>query len=78
MTAPATGAAREEKGSSPAPFGPWKTAPVLAALRHERITLLGVFDGPVNGAWFFAYTGRVLVQRLPPGDIVVRDNSPLA
>ena len=33
-----------------------------------------VLDGPVNGDWFEAYVGQMLVPELKPGDVVVMDN----
>ena len=56
------------------PFGHWKTATFLAALRHGGVTAPCVFDGPINGAKFLAYVEQVLVPALPPGEIVMMDN----
>ncbi len=33
-----------------------------------------VLDGPINGDWFEADVGQVLVPELKPGDIVIMDN----
>jgi transposase len=33
-----------------------------------------VLDGPINGDWFEAYVGQVLVPELRPGDVVIMDN----
>ncbi len=60
------------------PSGHWKTTAFLAALRHDGITAPCVFDGPINGAKFPAYVEQMLVPALPPGEIVLIDNSPLA
>ena len=57
-----------------APHGRWRTMTFLAALRHDRLTAPGVFDGPINGACFQAYVRQVLVPTLKSGDIVVMDN----
>jgi transposase len=35
---------------------------------------LMVLDGPINGEWFEAYVGRVLVPDLRRGDVVIMDN----
>ncbi len=57
-----------------APHGHWKTTTFVAALRHDRITAPCVFDGPINGAAFKAWTEQALVPTLEPGDIVILDN----
>lgn len=33
-----------------------------------------VLDGPINGDWFEAHVGQVLVPDLGPGDVVIMDN----
>lgn len=33
-----------------------------------------VIDGPINGEWFEAYVGQVLVPTLKAGDVVILDN----
>jgi transposase len=40
----------------------------------DRLTAPCVFDGPINGACFLAYTEQQLAPILEPGDIVVMDN----
>jgi len=57
-----------------APFGHWKTATFLAALRNDRIDAPCLFDGPINGQRFRAYVEQLLVPTLAPGDIVIADN----
>lgn len=57
-----------------APHGRWRTMTFLAALRHDRLTAPGVFDGPINGECFQAYVSQILIPTLKPGDIVVMDN----
>jgi len=57
-----------------APHGHWKTSTFVAALRHDRITAPCVFDGPINGASFKAWTEQALAPTLEPGDIVILDN----
>jgi transposase len=54
--------------------GHWKTTTFIAALRHDRITAPCVFDGPINGAAFRAWTEQALAPTLEPGDIVILDN----
>ena len=56
------------------PHGHWKTTTFLAALRHDRITAPCVFDGPINGAAFKAWTEQMLAPTLNQGDIVILDN----
>jgi transposase len=46
----------------------------LAALRHDRVDAPCLFDGPINGESFLAYTEQVLAPALAPGDIVIMDN----
>jgi transposase len=57
-----------------APHGHWITLTFLAALRFDRVTAPGVFDGPINGECFLSYVEQVLVPSLNPGDVVVMDN----
>jgi hypothetical protein len=33
-----------------------------------------VHDGPINGDWFGAYAGQVLLPELRPGDVVIMEN----
>jgi len=56
------------------PHGHWKTTTFIAALRHDRITAPCVFDGPINGACFKAWTEQALAPTREPGDIVILDN----
>ncbi len=56
------------------PHGHWKTMAFLAALRHDRIKAICVFDGPINGQCFLDYVDQQLIPVLRPGDIVVMDN----
>lgn len=57
-----------------APHGHWKTTTFIAALRHDRIAAPCVFDGPINGAAFKAWTEQALAPEVGPGDIVILDN----
>ena len=57
-----------------APHGHWRTQTFLGALRCDRLTAPGVFDGPIDGECFRAYVEQQLVPVLQPGDIVVMDN----
>jgi transposase len=56
------------------PHGHWQTLTFLAALRHDRISAPCVFDGPIDGVSFLAYTEQILVPTLRLGDIVIMDN----
>lgn len=56
------------------PHGHWKTSTVVAALRCDRISATGVFDGAINGASFLAFVEQVLVPTLKRGDVVIMDN----
>jgi transposase len=57
-----------------APHGRWRTLTFIGALRLDRLTAPCVFDGPINGECFRAYTQQFLAPILKPGDIVVMDN----
>jgi len=57
-----------------APHGRWRTLTFIGALRLDQITAPCVFDGPINGECFLAYTEQQLAPILKPGDIVVMDN----
>lgn len=57
-----------------APHGHWLTTTFLAALRHDRIDAPCVFNGPINGACFRAWTEQALAPTLKPGDLVIMDN----
>jgi len=56
------------------PHGHWKTTTVVAALRHDGLTVPCVFDGAINGARFLAYVEQALAPTLRAGDVVVMDN----
>jgi len=56
------------------PHAHWLTTTFIAALRHDRIDAPCVFDGPINGDCFKAWTEQSLAPTLQPGDIVVLDN----
>ncbi|MFK4064147.1 IS630 family transposase, partial [Brucella anthropi] len=51
-----------------------KTTTLVAGLRNTGMVAPLVIDGPINGEWFEAYVGQVLVPTLKPGDIVILDN----
>jgi transposase len=57
-----------------APHGHWRTLTFIGALCLDRLVAPCVFDGPINGACFRAYTEQQLAPILKPGDIVVMDN----
>ena len=56
------------------PDGRWHTTTFLGALRVTGLTAPAVFDGPIAGASFLAYSEQVLMPTLAPGDIVIMDN----
>lgn len=56
------------------PHGHRKTTTLVAGLRLTGVTAPMVLDGPINGGWFEAYVGQVLVPTLTPGDVVIMDN----
>lgn len=57
-----------------APHGRWRTLTFIGALRVDRLTAPCVFDGPINGECFQAYTEQQLAPVLEPGDIAIMDN----
>lgn len=56
------------------PHGHWRTATLLAALRHDRLTAPLLIDGPLDGEMFLAYVSECLGPTLQPGDLVICDN----
>ena len=56
------------------PHGHRKTTTLVAGLRSTGMVAPLVIDGPINGEWFEAYVGQVLVPTLKSGDIVILDN----
>lgn len=56
------------------PHGHRKTTTLVAGLRTTGMIALMVLDRPINGDWFEAYVGQVLVPELCRGTIVVMDN----
>jgi transposase len=56
-----------------APHGHWKAATFLARLRHDRIDAPCVFDGPINGDCFRAWTEQMSAPQLRACDIVILD-----
>ena len=65
---------RGERLNAKVPHGHWRTMTFLAALRHDRVDAPCLFDGPINGESFLAYTEQVLAPALAPGDVVIMDN----
>ncbi|MEM7526807.1 MAG: IS630 family transposase [Pseudomonadota bacterium] len=66
--------AKGERLPGAAPFGHWRTATFIGALRHDRVEAPWVIEGPVNGEVFRTYVEKILAPTLRPGDIVVMDN----
>ncbi len=56
------------------PHGHWRTATLLAALRHDRLRAPLLIDGPPDGAMFLAYMRECLGPTLQPGGLVICDN----
>ncbi len=67
-------ARRGQRVVAAVPHGHWKTTTVVAALRHDGLTVPCVFDGAINGARFLAYVEQALAPTLRAGDVVVMDN----
>jgi transposase len=56
------------------PHGRWRTLTFIAGLRRGEVVAPCVFDGPINGTLFTAWTEQSLVPTLRPRDVVVLDN----
>ena len=56
------------------PHGHWKTTTFVAGLTTRGMIAPWVLDGPINRDAFETWVGRVLVQTLTPGDVVIMDN----
>ena len=56
------------------PHGHRKTTTLVAGLRMTGMVAPMVLDAPINGDWFEAYVGQVLVPDLRRGDVVIMDN----
>jgi len=56
------------------PHGHRKTTTLVAGLRMTGMVAPMVLDGPINGEWFEAYVGQMLVRTLKLGDVVIMDN----
>lgn len=56
------------------PHGHRKTTTLVAGLRNTGMVAPLIVDVPINGAWFEAYVGQVLVRTLKPGDVAILDN----
>jgi transposase len=44
------------------------------ALRHDRVEVPWLLEGPINGESFRLYVDQVLIPTLQPGDIAIMDN----
>ncbi|HHW34460.1 MAG TPA: hypothetical protein GXX24_10035 [Paracoccus solventivorans] len=64
------GTQRRKPAGGAAPFGHWNTSAFIAALRHDRMDVPGVFDGPVKGDIFRTCAERLRLPTLRPGDVV--------
>ena len=67
---------RGERLVAPVPWGHWKTATFIGALRQDGLVAPCAFDGPINGEKFRAWVEQFLVPELKPGDIVILENLP--
>lgn len=67
-------APRGERLLAKAPFGPWKTTTLIAALGAPGIRCSTMVDGAVNAEVFEAFVEKVLAPELRSGDVVVMDN----
>lgn len=56
------------------PHGHRKTTTLVAGLRMTGLIAPMVLDGSINGDWFEAYVGQLLIPELKPGDVVVMDD----
>jgi len=56
------------------PHGYRKTTTRVTGLRMTVMVAPTMLDGPINGKWFEAYVGQMLVRTLKPCEIVIMDN----
>jgi hypothetical protein len=56
------------------PHGHWRTATLLAARRHDRLTAPLLLDGPLAGELFPAHVKECPGPALQPGGLVLCDN----
>ena len=56
------------------PHGHYQTSTLISGLRLEGPCAPWLFDGPMNGEMFLAWTRQGLAPRLHPGDVVILDN----
>ena len=63
--------ARGERLRMAVPHGHRKTTTLVAGLRLDGMVAPMVLDGPINGDWFEAYIGQVLLPTLRSGDVVI-------
>ena len=56
------------------PHGHWHTSTFIAGLTHNSLIAPAVFDGPMDGQSFLAYSEQVLCPVLLPGSVVIMDN----
>ena len=46
----------------------------VASLRHDRIEVPWLIDGPIDGEGFRTYVEKALAPTLKSGDVVIMDN----
>jgi len=56
------------------PHGPYQTRTLISGLRLEGPCAPWLFDGPMNGERFLAWTRQGRAPRRHPGDVVILDN----
>src|SRR5258708_25272205 len=65
-----------ERVVAPAPLAGWRAVTFVGALTAGGLGAPWALEGAMNGEWFLAYVGQVLVPTLRPGMVVVMDNLP--
>jgi len=63
-----------ERVEGVAPHDHWRTTTFVVALPHDRLTAPCMFDEPINGPYFRAWTEQAVAPTLQAGDIVILDN----
>jgi transposase len=58
------------------PLGGRRAVTFVGALTTGGLVAPWALEGAMNGDWFVAYVGQVLVPALRPGQVVVMDNLP--
>ena len=65
---------RGSRAHDSAPLGRWAVRTMISSIRSDGTKACMTIDSPTDGDVFLAFTEKVLVPSLRPGDIVILDN----